>query len=134
MLGDIKKKYDTLTTDKQRAVFIQNAFGKADLDTIKGIKTLLSGDALERLSNFTKAISSAGGTLNKDFDEATNNLIDKSKMVKNDLREAADGFAQVVDNTLVKLIDWGRDKENGLGMDGTDMILGGVTRLPCWET
>lgn len=128
VLSDIKKKYDTLTTDQQRAVFIQKAFGHADLDTIKGIKTLLQGDALNKVREFSATISDAGGTLKRDFAEATRNLIDQTGMLKNDLREAADGFVKPINETLGQFIQFARDKKEngGLGLDGKDMIVGGA--------
>ncbi|MDG4475441.1 phage tail tape measure protein [Thiovibrio frasassiensis] len=128
VLGDIKKKYDTLTTDQQRAVFIQKAFGHADLDTIKGIKTLLQGDALDKVREFSATISDAGGTLKRDFSEATRNLIDQTGMLKNDLREAADGFVQPINKTLGQFIQFARDKKEngGLDLDGKEMIMGGL--------
>lgn len=128
VLEDIKKKYDTLTTDKQRAGFIHRAFGKSDQDTIKGIRELLKGDALIRLHSYTEQIQEASGTLRRDFDAATSNLPDQMNMLKNDLRAAADGFIQPMNATLAEWIKWTRaDKsQGGLGMDGKDMILGGT--------
>ena len=127
VLADIKKKYDTLTTDQERAVFIQKAFGKMDLDTIKGIKTLLQGDALDKVRSFSQEITHSGGTLKRDFSEATANLIDQGGMLKNDLREAADGFVRPINKTLGHIIQWARDskKNGGLGLDGKDMLIGG---------
>lgn len=128
VLGDIKKKYDTLTTDAQRAVFIQKAFGKADLDTVKGIKTLLQGDSLNKVRSFSDSIEKAGGTLKRDFSEATRNLIDQTGMLKNDLREAADGFVKPINETLGQFIQFVRDKKEngGLNLDGKKMIVGGL--------
>jgi len=128
VLGDIKKKYDTLTTDQERAVFIQKAFGHADLDTIKGIKTLLQGDALNKVREFSATISDAGGTLKRDFSEATRNLIDQTGMLKNDLRQAADGFVKPINETLGQFIQFTRDKKEngGLNLDGKEMIVGGA--------
>ncbi|NOZ36838.1 MAG: phage tail tape measure protein [Gammaproteobacteria bacterium] len=131
VLADIKKKYDTLTTDMAREGFINNAFGKADQDTIKGISMLLDGDSLIQLGHFSEKIANAGGTLRRDFDEATANLIDQAGMLKNDLREAADGFVHPIDVTLGKFIQFVRDKKEngGWGLDGKDMILGGAAAL-----
>lgn len=128
VLGDIKKKYDTLTTDQERALFIQKAFGHADLDTIKGIRTLLQGDALNKVREFSATISDAGGTLKRDFSEATRNLIDQTGMLKNDLREAADGFVKPMNETLGQFIQFARDKKEngGLNLDGKKMIVGGL--------
>lgn len=126
VLTDIKKIYDTLNTDQQRALFIQKAFGKADLDTIKGLKTLLQGDSLDKVKAFSAQIAGAGGTLKRDFGDATRNLIDQSGMLKNDLRQAADGFVGPINETLGHWIQFARDKKanGGLEMDGKDMIAG----------
>lgn len=127
VLEDIKKRWDTLKNDKQRAVFIQKAFGKADLDTIKGIRTLLSGDSLGRIRSFTQQIGSAGGTLNRDLPDAINNAVDQTGRLKANLREAADSFAQPINKTLADLIKWTMDskKNGGLELSGTDMLAGG---------
>ncbi|MDH5298656.1 MAG: phage tail tape measure protein [Desulfobulbaceae bacterium] len=131
VLADIKAKYDTMATDQERAVFVQKAFGHADLDTIKGIKTLLQGDALTRVGSFVTTIGNAGGTLKRDMDEATANLIDQGGRLKNTLREAADSFAAPIKETLAGLIQWSLDKKKngGLELSGKQMILGGGAGL-----
>lgn len=127
VLADIKKKWDTLKSDKQRAVFIQKAFGKADLDTIKGIRTLLSGDSLGKVKEFTQKIGSAGGTLKKDMPDAVSNAVDQAGRLKANLREAADSFAQPINKTLADLIQWTMDskKNGGLDLTGKEMLAGG---------
>ena len=127
VLGDIKKKYDTLTTDEQRASFIQKAFGKMDLDTIKGIRTLLQGDNLSKAGEFTQQISKASGTLREDFSEATQNLVDQAGRMGTKLREAADGFVGPLNKTLAEWMKFtmADKKDGGLGLDGKDMLLGG---------
>ncbi|MRR56965.1 MAG: phage tail tape measure protein [Deltaproteobacteria bacterium] len=128
VLEDIRKKYAQLKTDQQRAMFIQSAFGKADLDTIKGIKTLLQGDSLFKVRDFTRQIEDAGGTLKRDLPEAVSNAVDQTGRLKSTLRQAADSFAQPINKTLADLIKWALDskKNGGLGLDGKDLILGGV--------
>lgn len=127
VLEDIKKRWDVLKNDKQRAVFIQKAFGKADLDTIKGIRTLLSGDSLGRVRDFTQKIGNAGGTLERDLPDAIANAVDQSGRLKANLREAADDFAQPVNKTLADLIQWTMDskKNGGLDLSGKEMLFGG---------
>ncbi|MEW6595648.1 MAG: phage tail tape measure protein [Thermodesulfobacteriota bacterium] len=131
VLTDIKAKYDTLTTDQERALFVQKAFGHADLDTIKGIRTLLQGKSLGMVKDFAKDITDASGTLRRDFSEATRNLIDQTGMLKNDLRQAADGFVKPINETLGHFIQFMRDKKEngGMGLDGKDMIVGGAGGL-----
>jgi hypothetical protein len=128
VLADMKKKWDTLKNDKQRATFIQAAFGKADLDTIKGIRTLLSGDSLNKVRDFTQKIGSASGTLQRDLPDAVANAVDQSGRLKASLREAADGFAQPINKTLADLVQWTMDskKNGGLDLSGKEMLGGGA--------
>lgn len=127
VLADIKKQYDKLDTDKKRALFIQKAFGKADLDTIKGMRVLLAGDMLNTINGFATQIKEAGGTLERDLPKAISNSVDQVGRLKGSLREAADSFAQPINDTISKVIKLTMDKnENGgLGMDGKDMLMAG---------
>ena len=127
VLQDIKGQWDKLGTDKARALFIQKAFGKADLDTIKGIRTLLTGDSLSKVRQFTQDIGNAGGTLERDLPDAIANAVDQTGRLKSNLREAADSFAQPVNKTLADLIQWTMDskKNGGLELSGKEMLFGG---------
>jgi TP901 family phage tail tape measure protein len=131
VLRDIKTQYDKLGTDKSRAAFIQRAFGKADLDTIKGLRTLLTGNNLTKIQKFETTIGGAGGTLKRDFSDATRNLVDQSGILKNTLREAADVFVQPINETLAMFIQFTRDSKanGGWALSGKDMILGGSAGL-----
>ncbi len=124
VLSDIKKKYDTLKTDLQRDTFVQKAFGKADLDTIKGIRTLLASNNLAEVGRTTGLIKDASGTLKRDFGAATRNLVDQFGMLKNDMRSFADNLVKPMNETLGQWIQFMRDKKEngGLGMDGKDML------------
>jgi TP901 family phage tail tape measure protein len=128
ILNDLKTKYDKLNNDKERAVFMQTAFGKADLDTIKGLRTLLGGDMLSKVGLFSKELGGAGGTLSKNMDEAISNAVDQTNRLKTELRKAADDFAQPINNALQGAIKWGLDKKEngGLGLSGKEMIVGGT--------
>jgi TP901 family phage tail tape measure protein len=128
VISDIKAKYDKLGTDAQRFKFINNAFGKTDLDTQRGLKTLLDGNSLGKLDQVFAEVRDASGTIARDLPDAIGNAVDQTNRLKGALREAADEFAKPVNDTLSGLIKWGMDsKENGgLGLDGKDMLLGGA--------
>lgn len=128
VLQDIKSKYDKLTSDKDRATFMGAAFGKTDLDTQKGMLTLLSGDMLTKSKSFGKTIADAGGTLKKDMAGALDNAVSQTGRLKAALRNAADEFVKPINKTLSNAIQWAMDKKEngGLGLDGQDMILGGA--------
>lgn len=131
VLKDIKVQYDKLKTDAQRAIFTQKAFGKADLDTQKGLRTLLQGESLNKVGEFSKTIEEAGGTLKRDLNEATNNLIDQAGRLKNVLRQAADGFISPINETLAKTIKTAIDtrEKGGFGLSGKQILLGGAATL-----
>ncbi|WP_300657524.1 phage tail tape measure protein [Pseudomonas sp.] len=127
VLGDIKTQYDKLDSDRARFGFINKAFGKTDLDTQRGIKSLLDGNSLSRLDGIFSDISGAGGTIARDLPEAIGNAVDQTGRLKGALREAADGFAQPINNALGEAIKYGLDKDNGgLGLSGTDILVGGA--------
>jgi hypothetical protein len=128
VLQDIKTQYDKLATDKERALYVQKAFGEADLDTIKGIRALLAGSNLDKIGEFSAVIEAAGGTLKRDFGAATDNLIDQTGRMKNTLREAADGFAKPITDALSKTSKYLLDKkeDGGLGLSGKQLLGGGL--------
>lgn len=128
VLKDIKEKYDALKTEKERDLYVGKAFGQADLDTIKGLKTLLGSDTLSKATSFTDAIGKAGGTLDRDLVDAIHNAVDATGSLKVKLREAADEFTRPINELYTNLVKWGLDKKEngGLELDGKDMILGGA--------
>ncbi len=126
VLDDIKKKYDKLRTDAQRQNFLTKAFGQADLDTIKGLKTLLSGNSLSNIKQFTTSIGSASGTIERDLPKAVANAVDQVGRLKSTLREAADGFAQPINEAIAgmagKLMN--KKADGGMELNGTNIALG----------
>lgn len=126
VLADIKKQYDKLGTEKSRAIFVQKAFGHADLDTIKGLRVLLSGDMLGKINSFSTQIAGAGGAIERDLPKAISNSVDQVGRLKSALRSAADDFSRPINESLSNLIKWGMDKKGngGLGLDGKDIMLG----------
>lgn len=128
VLRDIKDQYEKLKTDKSQAIFLQKAFGEVDLDTLKGLKTLFGKDMLGFSGKFEAAIGNAGGEVDRRLPEAIANAVDQTGRLKNALREAADGFAQPINDALQSMIQWGLDKKEngGLGLTGTDLIVGGA--------
>lgn len=100
VLLDIRKRYAKLKDDLARDAFIQKAFGKSDLDTIKGLRVLLSGTALDRMSQFGKDINASSGTLNKELGEALDNGVSQAERLVAILRKGADDFSRPVVNVL----------------------------------
>ncbi len=118
MLDDIASKYRALATDQARSRFIASAFGETDLDTQKGLRTLLGGDSLKQIGEFSKQIRGASGTVARDLPDAIDNAVDQSARLKTSLRDAGESFARPVNRALADLIAYQIDSpsKGGLGL------------------
>lgn len=126
ILEDMRKGYSKLTTDAQRFGYVSNAFGKADLDTQRGVQALLGSNSLADMRRFEDMIKNAGGTLERDLPTAIANAADQSSRLKNTLREAAEDFARPINDAVADSIKYllnGKD-QGGLGLSGGQLMGG----------
>lgn len=128
VLQDIARKYQSLGNDVDRNKALSDAFGAVDLDTMKGLRTLLGGDALFQVRQMTDQIKDAGGAIARDLPDALNNSIDQANRLKITLREAADDFAQPVNDAVKDAIKHllNPKSQGGMGLDGKDLLIGGA--------
>lgn len=126
VLSDIKKKYDALKTSQQKEAFMGAAFKGVDLDTIKGLQALLSGDMLSRVARMNNEIGGAAGTITRDMKDALDNSIDQTGRLKAELRKTADAFIipfnEGISKAIKKLLD--ARKDGGLELSGKQMAAG----------
>ncbi|SNR59571.1 phage tail tape measure protein, TP901 family, core region [Humidesulfovibrio mexicanus] len=123
VLEDISAKYKKATTDAQRDRFIDAAFGDADLDTKKGLGSLLKGDALAEMRVMIGKIEQASGAIAKDLPDALANSVDQVARLKAALRQAADGFAKPVNETIQNAIKHLLDERK---LSGEQLLAGGA--------
>ncbi len=128
VMTDMKFEYDKLKTEKDKNSFLFSAFGKTDLDTQKGIKTLFTGEMIQKSNQIFEKINNAGGTLARDLPNAIDNAVSQAGRLKAALREAADDFAKPINQAISNTIKWGMDKKEngGLELSGKEMIGGGI--------
>lgn len=127
VLEDMRRGYSRLTTDAQRFQYINKSFGKADLDTQRGLMALLSGDGLGNIRKFTREIDAAGGTLQRDLDTAMNNAVDQGARLQGHLRRAAEEFARPINDAISNAIKHLINKKADGGMElGGGTILAGA--------
>ncbi len=112
-----------MSSDLQRDKFIQGAFGAADLDTQKGLAALLKGSALKDARAMTEAIKNAGGTIARDLPDAIDNSVDQVGRLKSALGEAADRFAQPINDVIKDAVKYLLDDKK---ISGTEMLVGGA--------
>lgn len=120
---DIRERYKHFKTDAQRDKAFASAFAKTDLDTQRGIRILLDGNALEDIEKMNADIKDAGGTIQKNLPDAIKNSVDQVGRLKAALGKAADEFAQpindVISRTIGKVLDDGK-------IGGKELLVGGA--------
>lgn len=124
VLSDISKKYQALKTDKARNRFISAAFGTMDLDTQKGLKTLLGSGVLDRWRDFTSQIEKAGGTFANDLKDSLDNAEVQAGRVRAILGKVADDLAKPINRTFATAFEQlTRPKaEGGLELDNGSLL------------
>ena len=131
ILTDLKAKYDKLQTAQQKEMFMGMAFKGADIDTVKGLQALMTGDLLMKVRAINTEISRAPGAIVKDLPEAINNAGDQVSRLKNRLRDAADAFIQPLNSGIAaiskKLV--GSKAEGGLDLSGKELAAAGAAAL-----
>lgn len=113
VLEDMRKGYVKLTTDAQRFQYVSKAFGKADLDTQRGLQALLGGDLLEKIRQFETAQKNAAGNIAADAPRALAGAATQAERLRNTLRQAGEGFAAPVNEAVANAIKYLLDGKNG---------------------
>lgn len=123
VLDDIAAKYKQLGSDIDRDQALSAAFGDVDLDTLRGLRTLLSGDAIGKARAMSREIAGSTGTIGKDLEEALANSVDQVERLKRALGSAADEFAQPVNDAIERAIQYLMDEKE---LGGKELLLGGA--------
>lgn len=124
ILGDIAKKYQTLQGDKAQFAFISAAFGKADIDTQKGIQAALRDGKLEQILKIVKDVEQSSGATARDFPEAIANAAAQSERLKTSLAAAGDRLAQPINAAFANAAAFAINdtSKGGLQLGGDDML------------
>lgn len=123
VLGDLKRKYDKLKTDEQRERFMGVVFKGMDQDTVRGVRTMLSGTRLADFSANSKVIGNAGPVLAQDLKENTQSASGTAARMKATLGEAIDRMATPINKSLA---DIGSYLLDDLNLSGEQMLAGGA--------
>lgn len=123
VLGDLKRKYDKLKTDEQRERFMGVVFKGMDQDTVRGVRTMLSGTRLADFSTNSKAIENAGPVLAQDLKENTQSASGTAARMRATLGEAIDRMATPINKSFA---DIGSYLLDDLNLSGEQMLAGGA--------
>ncbi|AZC67364.1 phage tail tape measure protein [Pseudomonas chlororaphis] len=123
VFGDLKRKYDKLNTDEKRAKFMGIVFKGMDQDTVRGARTMITGDRLANFGNQTQEVKSAGQVIGRDLKENTESASGVAGRMKATLGEAIDRMATPLNKGLA---DMGRYLLDDLNLSGEQMLAGGA--------
>ena len=123
VLDDLAKGLQQQGTKAATDKYLSDAFGTADLDTIRGLRELLSAGSLENLRGIARQITEGGGTIARDLPAALQNAVDQTARLKGTMREAGDALAQPVNAAITKILQVGIDD---LGVDGKTILGAGA--------
>ncbi len=129
VLKDLSSKYKEYgTTEDRKANFVNVVFKGMDLDTQKFMRAVLAGELLQETETFNLKLMKSMGETARRQKEATDNAEDSVSRLKGALGKAADAFVKPINNGISSLIQYALDSKNkgGLGLDGTDLLLGGA--------
>lgn len=123
VFGEIKRKYEAMKNDEQRAKFMGVVFKGMDQDTVRGWRSMLTGDRLDDLKSGAKTLGNAEPIYSKDLKENTESSSGTAARMKATLAEAMDRMAAPLNKGLA---DMGSYLLDDLNLSGAQMLAGGA--------
>lgn len=120
---ELKRKYSAMKTDEQRAKFMGLVFKGMDLDTVRGMRSMLTGDRLDDFRNGTTELQKAEPVFNNDLKENTQSASGTAARMKATLGEAIDRMATPLNKGFA---DLGTYLLDDLNLSGEQMLAGGA--------
>jgi len=120
---DLKRKHDAMKSDEQRAKFMGIVFKGMDQDTVRGARTMLTGDRLEKFGEQTTGIHDSAPVIARDLKENTESSSGVAGRMKATLGEAIDRMATPLNKGFA---DMGSYLLDDLNLSGEQMLAGGA--------
>lgn len=123
VFSELKRKYEAMKSDEQRAKFMGVVFKGMDQDTVRGWRSMLTGERLDDLKSGAKTLTAAEPIYNKDLKENTESTSGTSARMKATLAEAIDRMATPLNKGFA---DLGSYLLDDLNLSGEQMLAGGA--------
>ena len=123
VFSELKRKYEAMKSDEQRAKFMGVVFKGMDQDTVRGWRSMLTGERLDDLRSGAKTLTAAEPIYNKDLKENTESTSGTSARMKATLAEAIDRMATPLNKGFA---DLGSYLLDDLNLSGEQMLAGGA--------
>lgn len=123
VMSDLKRKYDGMTTDQQRAKFLGVTFKGMDQDTIRGMKIMLSGTRLGTFKEQSAEIAEAKPVFNQDLADNLNSATGVGGRMRATLSQAIDRMAKPINKGFT---EFGSYLLDDLNLTGEQMLGAGI--------
>lgn len=123
VFSELKRKYEAMKTDEQRSKFMGIVFKGMDQDTVRGWRSMLTGERLDDLKSGSKELDKAAPIYNRDLKENTESASGTAGRMKATLAEAIDRMAKPLNKSFA---DMGSYLLDDLNLSGEQMLLGGA--------
>ncbi|WP_338741510.1 MULTISPECIES: phage tail tape measure protein [unclassified Pseudomonas] len=123
IFSDLKHKFEAMKNDEQRAKFMGVVFKGMDQDTVRGWRSMLTGDRLDDLKSGAKTLGNAEPIYSKDLKENTESTSGTAARMKATLAEAIDRMATPLNKGFA---DMGAYLLDDLNLSGEQMLAGGA--------
>lgn len=123
VFSEIKRKFEAMKSDEQRAKFMGIVFKGMDQDTVRGWRSMLTGDRLDDLKSGAKTLGAAEPIYNKDLKENTESTSGTAARMKATFAEAIDRMATPLNKGFA---DLGSYLLDDLNLSGEQMLAGGA--------
>ena len=120
---ELKRKYEGMKTDKRRADFMGVVFKGMDQDTVRGWRTMLTGERLSDFKSGTKILDKAAPIFANDLKENISSSSGTAARMKATLAEAIDRMATPLNKGFA---DMGSYLLDDLNLSGEQMLAGGA--------
>lgn len=123
VMSDLKRKYDGMKTDQQRAKFLGVTFKGMDQDTIRGMKIMLSGTRLGTFKEQSAEIAKAEPVFNQDLADNLNSATGVGGRMRATLSQAIDRMAKPINKGFT---EFGSYLLDDLNLSGEQMLGAGI--------
>lgn len=123
VFADLKRKYDKMKTDEERAKFMGTVFKGMDQDTVRGMRIMLGGDKNETFKKQAKEIQDAKPIFESDLKDNVESATGAGARMKATMGEAIDRMARPLNKGFA---DFGSYLLDDLNLSGEQLLAGGV--------
>ncbi|SFH12910.1 phage tail tape measure protein [Pseudomonas sp. NFACC45] len=120
---ELKRKYSAMKTDEQRAKFMGVVFKGMDQDTVRGMRSMLTGERLDDFRSGAATLQKAEPIFKNDLKENTSSASGTATRMKATLGEAIDRMATPINKSFA---DMGSYLLDDLNLSGEQMLFGGA--------